>query len=170
MVDDWTVNIVLWVLSWIIAFWQFGNFIAGLLMARRARRPWLARLLSTVGLAVGVGLVVPWLVGEARWLTPVAGVLLLAILFNDTFTNRLPAADAPFIIAVMAMTVAVTVGRTATLLSGPTTWWSWLFAVGAIGAFTLVILGSVRNTPRTARVTELIGGVASLLAAIGIGS
>ena len=111
------MNILLWVVQILLAmlFLFAGTMkfvMSGEQMAEGApvELPlWFLRFIGTCEILGGIGLVVPWLTGIKRWLTPLAASLLVVIMIGATATTAMmsiPAAIVPFVVGLLLMFVA----------------------------------------------------------------
>ncbi|MEV4894405.1 hypothetical protein AB0K48_33975 [Nonomuraea sp. NPDC055795] len=115
------MDAVLWILQWALGSLQVINFVVGLYHLSRgiqvnSRAGAVA--MATVGLLLGVALVLPWLVGEYRLLTPVAAGLIALGCLLDMGKNRMPGSHTLYLCAVMTTAGVIAVARFTELRTG----------------------------------------------------
>lgn len=163
------MNIVMWVLQWTLGAVTLSSFLSMPYLIRRghARQPVAAAAMATFGLCCGVGVVLPWLTGHARIVTPIAAMAIGLVTVYDSIISRLDAADATFNTAVLVMAVTVAAGRLNDLSpdTGPTPL-GWGFLLGGTALLVFATWGTKYAASPAIRRTQALTGLAGVLAGL----
>ena len=110
------MNIVLWILQILLSllFLFSGSMKFILSVEELTQGPvvlpiWFIRFIGVCEVLGGIGLIVPWLTGIKRWLTPLAASLLIIIVLGATVITAIgsiPAALFPFVVGLLLFVVA----------------------------------------------------------------
>ncbi|WFE19564.1 hypothetical protein O7621_16630 [Solwaraspora sp. WMMD937] len=128
-----------------------------------------AAAMATFGLCCGIAVVVPWLAGQARVVTPIAAMAIGLVTVFDSLTNRMGAADATFNTAVLVMAVTVAAGRFHDLSpdTGPTPPPEWSLLLTGTALVVIAIWGARYAVSPAIRWTQALTGLAGALAGLG---
>ncbi|ROO59117.1 hypothetical protein EDC02_0904 [Micromonospora sp. Llam0] len=163
------MNIILWVLQWILGAVTLSSFLSMFYLVRRghARQPIGAAAMATFGLCCGIGVVLPWLTGQARIVTPVAAMVIALVTVFDSLTNPMDASDVAFNTAVLVMAVTVAAGRLHDLSpdTSPTPL-GWGFLLGGTALVVFAIWGTQYDVSPAIRRTQALTGLAGVLAGL----
>lgn len=164
------MNVVLWVLQWTLGAVTLSSFLSMPYLIRRgyARQPVGAAAMATFGLCCGIGVVLPWLTGQARIVTPIAATAIGLVTVFDSLTNRMDASDAIFNTAVLVMAVTVAAGRLQDLSpdTSPTPPLGWGFLLGGTALLVFAVWGARYAISPALRRTQALTGLAGVLAGL----
>ena len=111
------MNIVLWILQILLGLlFLFAGTMKFVMSAEQMTQGmpvalplWFIQFIGICEILGGIGLILPWLTGARRGLTPLAASLLLVIMIGATVISAMmsiPAAIVPFVIGLLLLVVA----------------------------------------------------------------
>jgi len=111
------MNIVLWIVQILLSLlFLFAGSMKFIMSAEQmndgapvALPIWFIHFIGTCEILGGIGLIVPWLTGIKRGLTPLAASLLIVIMIGATVISALmsiPIAILPFVVGLLLFVVA----------------------------------------------------------------
>jgi uncharacterized membrane protein YphA (DoxX/SURF4 family) len=111
------MNIVLWILQILLGLlFMFSGSMKFIMSADQMNQGspvafpgWFFHFIGICEILGGIGLIVPWLTGIKRGLTPLAASLLIVIMVGATVVSAMmsiPTAIVPFVVGILLLVVA----------------------------------------------------------------